>query len=297
MRGTVSRAKDDRAAAIWFVLPALLLVVGFILYPIALTFWMSLNRVDQFGRFTGFVAAGNYASLAADPAFIDAFARTVIWTVAIVSITTIIALFLAVVLQQKFRGRTIARALLLLPWATGLLIVSLLWRWMAHPDFGAIGHVVNALGLPNLRVEWLGNPDLSFPLMIWVGVWASIPFTTLVLAAGLQAIDTDLYEAAALDGAKHWRMFFDITLPQLRPVLAVSILLNVIFVFNSFPIIWVMTEGGPAGATDTLITYLYRKGFKFYDLGAASAASVIVFMILLVFAIIHTRIMWRNVLR
>lgn len=292
-----TRPADDRRVAFWFVLPAFALVAGFILYPIALTFWMSLNDVDQFGRFNGFRGLGHYAALLADPAFIAAFWRTTIWTVAIVGITTIISLFLAVVLQQKFRGRTLARALLLLPWATGLVIVSLLWRWMAHPDFGAIGHLVNAIGFPTLRVEWLANEELSFPLMIWVGIWASIPFTTLVLAAGIQAIDTDLYEAATLDGARQWRMFADITLPQLRPVLAVSILLNVIFVFNSFPIIWVMTEGGPAGATDTLITFLYRKGFKFYDVGAASAASVIVFLILLVFAVIHTRIMWRNVLR
>ena len=130
---------------------------------------------------------------------------------------------------------------------------------MAHPDFGSIGNLMTTLHITDQRVEWLADPGLSFPLMIWVGIWASIPFTTLVLSSGIQAIDTDLYEAAALDGARGWRSFLDITLPQLRPVLAVSILLNVIFVFNSFPIIWVMTEGGPAGATDTLITLLYRK--------------------------------------
>lgn len=295
--GTSRRLGDDRRAAFWFLLPAAALVVGFICYPIGLTLWMSLNDVDQFGRFKGFRGVGHYAKIFGDPLFLDAAWRTVIWTVAIVAVTTVISLFLAVVLQQKFRGRALVRATLLLPWATGLVIVSLLWRWMAHPDFGAIGHLVNSIGFPNLRVEWLGNPDLAFPLMIWVGIWASIPFTTLVLAAGIQAIDTDPYEAAALDGAKAWRMFRDITLPQLRPVLAVSILLNVIFVFNSFPIIWVMTEGGPAGATDTLITYLYRMGFRFYDVGGAAAVSVVVFLILLVFAVIHTKTMWRNVLR
>jgi multiple sugar transport system permease protein len=184
-----------------------------------------------------------------------------------------------------------------LPWATGLVIVSLLWRWMAHPDFGAIGNLMTTLGITDARVEWLANPDLSFPLMVWVGIWASIPFTTLVLSSGIQAIDTDLYEAAALDGAGSWHSFLDITLPQLRPVLAVSILLNVIFVFNSFPIIWVMTEGGPAGATDTLITLLYRKGFRLYDMGGAAAISVIVFFILLGFAVLHTKTMWRNVLK
>jgi multiple sugar transport system permease protein len=289
--------RDDRLAAYIFLFPAGALVAAFICYPIALTLWMSLNDVDQFGRFNGFRGLDQYAVLFADPAFAAAAWRTVLWTVAIVGITTLISLFLAVVLQQRFRGRTLTRALLLLPWATGLVIVSLLWRWMAHPDFGAIGHLVSSVGFPNLRVEWLADPNLSFPLMIWVGIWASIPFTTLVLSAGLQAIDTDLYEAAVLEGAGHWRLFIDIALPLLRPVLAVSILLNVIFVFNSFPIIWVMTEGGPAGATDTLITYLYRKGFKFYDLGAASAAAVIVFLILLAFAIIHTKTMWRNVLK
>jgi multiple sugar transport system permease protein len=292
-----SQNREERITAALYLAPAGLLVSFFVLFPIGLTLWMSLNDVDQFGRFGAFRGAGNYLRLLADPQFVAAAGRTVNWTVAIVGVTTILSLFLAVVLQQKFMGRALVRGLLLLPWATGLVIVSLLWRWMAHPDFGAIGHLVNSVGFPNLRVEWLGNPALSFPLMIWVGVWASIPFTTLVLAAGIQTINTDLYEAATLDGANRWHLFRYITLPQLRPVLAVSILLNVIFVFNSFPIIWVMTEGGPAGSTDTLITYLYRKGFRFYEMGVASAVSVVVFLILLAFAVIHTRIMWRNVLR
>ena len=291
------RRGDDRAAAVVFLLPAAALAIGFICYPIGLTLWMSLNRVDQFGRFRGFRGLDNYRAIFTDQAFLAATWRTIVWTVAIVAITTVISLFLAVVLQEKFRGRTAVRALMLLPWATGLVIVSLLWRFMAHPDFGAISHLVSTLGISSARVEWLANPSLSFPLMIWAGIWASIPFTTLVLAAGIQSIDTDLYEAVALDGARAWHSFVDITLPQLKPVLAVSILLNVIFVFNSFPIIWVMTEGGPAGATDTLITLLYRKGFKFYDLGAAAAISGVVFLILLAFAILHTRIMWRNVFK
>ena len=291
------RRGDDRLAAAFFLLPAGALIASFICYPIGLTFWMSLNDVDQFGRFKGFRGLDKYGELFADAVFRSAAWRTIVWTVAIVGITTVISLFLAVALQQKFRGRALVRALILLPWATGLVIVSLLWRWMAHPDFGAIGNLMTTLGITDARVEWLANPDPSFPLMIWVGIWASIPFTTLVLSSGIQAIDTDLYEAAALDGAGSWHSFLDITLPQLRPVLAVSILLNVIFVFNSFPIIWVMTEGGPAGATDTLITLLYRKGFRLYDMGGAAAISVIVFFILLGFAVLHTKTMWRNVLK
>jgi multiple sugar transport system permease protein len=295
---TPSRRRiGDGAAASVFLAPATLLAAVFMLYPILDTVAMSLFRVDQFGRFRAFRGLANYADLAADPKFVEALVRTFAWTAGVVIVTTVVSLFLAVMLNRRFRGRALARGLLLLPWATGLVIVGLLWRWMAQPDFGALGHLAAALGISSARLEWLAKPNLAFPLMVWIAIWASIPPTTLMLLAGLQAIDRDLYEAAALDGARAWATFRDFTLPLLRPVLAVSILLNVVFVFNSFPIIWTMTEGGPAGATDTLVTYLYKLGFKLYNVGAAAAVAILIFLILLAFAVLHTRLMWRNVLR
>ena len=293
----VRRRLSDPQAAIVFLAPAALLAAVFILYPILDTVAMSLHRVDQFGHFKAFRGLANYVDLFFASAFRGALLRTVLWTVGIVVITTIISLGLAVRLNRRFRGRALARALLLLPWATGLVIVGLLWRWMVQPDFGAINHLLSAFGVTAERIEWLGDADLSFPLMVWIAIWASIPPTTLMLLAGLQAIDRDLYEAAALDGARGWATFRDFTLPLLRPVLAVSILLNVVFVFNSFPIIWTMTEGGPAGATDTLVTYLYKLGFRLYNVGSAAAVAILIFLILLAFAVLHTRLMWRNVLR
>ena len=291
------RRLGDGAAAIIFLAPATLLAAVFMLYPIVNTVAMSLYRVDQFGRFKAFRGFANYGDLAADSKFVDAVVRTFIWTAGVVVVTTVVSLYLAVMLNRRFRGRALARGLLLLPWATGLVIVGLLWRWMAQPDFGALGHLVSGLGISGERLEWLAKPGLAFPLMVWIAIWASIPPTTLMLLAGLQAIDRDLYEAAALDGARTWATFRDFTLPLLRPVLAVSILLNVVFVFNSFPIIWTMTEGGPAGATDTLVTYLYKLGFKLYNVGSAAAVAIVIFLILLAFAVVHTRLMWRNVLR
>ena len=208
---------------------------------------MSLFRVDQFGNFKSFRGLGNYIDLFGDGelrrrtrgARSSGRSR---WSPSPQSSS----LLLAVILNRRFRGRAIARALLLLPWATGLVVVGLLWRWMSQPDFGAINHLLATFGLTS-RFEWLADADLSFPLMVGIAIWASVPPTTLILMAGLQSIDRDFYEAAALDGARGWRVFWDFTLPLLRPVLAVSILLNVVFVFNSFPIIWTMTEGGPAG--------------------------------------------------
>ncbi len=277
------------------LLPAVLLVVAFIAYPIADTFWMSVNKVDQFGRTNGFVALGNYVDLLLDEAFRASFYRTLIWTVAVVGLTLAISLPLAWVLHFKFLGRTLVRSLLLLPWAASLVIVALLWRWMAHPDFGAVARLLSTLGITDDRVEWLARPELAFPLMIWIAVWVSIPSITLILLAGIQSVDAELFEAAAIDGAKSSRIFRSVVLPLMKPVLAVAILLQVIHVFNSFPIIWVLTEGGPAGSTDTLVTYLYKLGFRLYDMGGAAAVSVLMFMFLLIFAVVHTRLMWKDV--
>lgn len=277
------------------MIPATLLILGFIAFPILDTFWMSVNKVDQFGRTSGFEGIGNYLKLVGDQAFRDSFVRTVVWTVAVVGLTVAISLPLAWILTFRFPGRVLLRAFLLLPWAASLVITSLLWRWMAHPDFGAVSRLLADLGLVTERIEWLANPELSFPLMIWIAVWVSIPSITLILLAGIQGVDPGLYEAAAIDGATSFRMFRSIALPLLRPVLAVAILLQVVHVFNSFPIIWVLTEGGPAGSTDTLVTYLYKLGFRLYDMGSAAAVSVLMFGILLVFAVVHTRLMWKDV--
>lgn len=290
------RRLTDGQAALVFLAPATLLAGVFMLYPILNTVVMSLFRVDQFGRFKGFRGFGNYMALAGDANFLAALWRTIVWTLAVVVITTVLSLLLAVILNRKFRGRAVARGLLLLPWATGLVVVGLLWRWMSQADFGALNHLLAGVGIGG-RLEWLADPHLSFPLMVGIAIWVSVPPTTLMLMAGLQSIDRDFYEAAALDGARGWAVFWDFTLPLLRPVLAVSILLNVVFVFNSFPIIWTMTEGGPAGSTDTLVTYLYKLGFKLYNVGGAAAVSMIIFFILLAFAVIHTRLTWKNVLR
>jgi multiple sugar transport system permease protein len=293
---TSKRLAELRGVAL-FLAPAVVLVGMFMFYPIGMSVWMALNKVDQFGHFSKFVGVGNFTSLFSDADFRSSIYRTIIWTVAVVVVTTVISLFLAVVLIRRFPFRAVARSLLLLPWATSLVISTLLWQWIANPDFGALNHLLSSIGISHDRIDWLAEPSHSFPLMVGIAIWASVPPTTLMLVAGLQGIDASLYEAGALDGAKGWHTFLDITVPQLRPVLAVTILLNVIFVFNSFPIIWVLTQGGPAGQTDTLVTYLYKQGFQLYQMGSAAAVAIVIFAILLVFSIVHTRLSWRGVLQ
>lgn len=295
LRLRLSNSQTEALAAYGFLIPATLLLATFMLYPIANTIWLSFHRVDQFGRLLDFRGLQNYVDLFADSQFRAATLRTFYWTAGIVGITTILALFLATLLDERFPGRAVVRGLVLLPWAASLTISAVIWRWIAHSDFGILNHILRTLGILSARFDWLATPTYAFPLLIWIGIWVSIPSTTIFLLAGLQSIPRDLYEAARVDGARPFGVFWHVTLPLLRPVLVVTILLNTIYGFNSFPIIWVLTEGGPAGKTDTLVTFLYKTGFRLYEMGMASAVSVIVFLILLVFAVVYTALSWKEV--
>ena len=285
----------DVLAAVVLLLPATLLLLVFMFYPIVNTVWLSLHEVNQFGRIINFVGLDNYANLFSNSFFHGALLRTITWTVGVVGFTTVISLFLASVLNGRFPGRAFVRALILLPWAASLTINAVVWRWVAQSDFGVLNHILRSVGILRERFDWLATPEFSFPLMIWIGVWVSIPSSTIILLAGLQSIPPELSEAILLDGARPWDVFRNLTLPLLRPVLVVAVLLQTIYAFNSFPIIWVLTEGGPANQTDTLITYLYKVGFRLYEVGKASALSVIIFFILLAFAVVYTSISWKEV--
>jgi multiple sugar transport system permease protein len=277
-----------------FILPAAALLAVFMCYPILDTFWLSLHNVGEFGQLEGYTGVQNFLTIFRDPQFREALIRSVIWTVVVVSVTTALGLFVAAVLNRPWRGRAIVRGLLLLPWASSLVVTTLLWFWIANQDFGALNHLGHDLGLIRSNIAWLGSSNYSLPLMMWIAIWVSVPPTALILLAGLQGIERDVYEAAALDKSRGWRLFVDVTLPLLRPVLAVTVLLNVIFVFNSFPIIWILTQGGPVGTTNTLPTYMYTLFSQFYELGDASAVAVVMFVILLVFSVVYTRLAWRG---
>jgi multiple sugar transport system permease protein len=277
-----------------FILPAGLMCAVFLLYPIVDTFWLSFHNVNEFGQVQGFAGLGNFLHVLRDPAFRGSLIRSAIWTLAVVVVTTALSLFIAAVLNQPWRGRGFVRGILLLPWASSLVVTTLLWQWIADPDFGALNHLGHDLGLLTTKVAWLGSANTALPLMIWIAIWVSVPPTSLIILAGLQGINRDVYDAAALDKTRGGRLFFDITLPLLRPVLTVSVLLNVIFVFNSFPIIWILTQGGPVGTTNTLPTYMYNLGFELYEMGEAAAVAVIMFLVLLVFSVVYTRVSWKS---
>ena len=272
------------------VLPSFLLLVALIGYPVVNTFVSAFSRVSPVGNIVSFGTLANYRQLAEDPNLPQVLRQTAIYTLVSVGITTVVSFVLALVLNQRFRGRTLAKALLLLSWAAPLSVVAILWRWIFHGQLGAFNYVLSELGLIHEYRVWLGEPGTAMMAAIYVEVWSSIPFVTVTLLAGLQSVPRDIYDAAKVDGADQVREFFDMTLPLMKPVTFIATLLSVIYAFNSFTIIWIFTKGGPAFRTDIIVTYLYKLAFINLDFGAASALATVTFAILIIFSVTYSRV-------
>lgn len=278
------RVRSESVLGVLFVLPTLVLVGVVVFYPILETALMSVSSVNSLAQREGFTGLENYRTLA-DPVFLRVLTQTVGWTVAVVGVTTLVAMPVALGLNQKFPGRRIARALLIVPWAASLMINAIIWRWILDGQYSIINGTLMRLHLIDAPIIWLGSERTAWFAIITVGILVSIPFTAFSLLAGLQSVPEEVYEAAVVDGAGFWSTFLHITLPLMRPVLVVTTLLNVIYVFNSFPIPWVLTQGGPAYHTDILVTYLYKRAFTEGQFGPAAAMAMVTFALLLIFSL------------
>ncbi|MBN9307947.1 MAG: sugar ABC transporter permease [Devosia sp.] len=282
-----------RATPFLMILPSLLLAMFIIGYPIIDLAWTSLQQVSRFGQLRGFNGFDNFAEVFGDPLFYDSLWRTLIWTVAVVGGALLISLPVAMMLNDEFFGRGVARVIIMLPWAISLTMTAVVWRWGLNGRAGLLNASLMDLGIIAEPIEWLATAPLAFTAEILIGILVSVPFTTTIFLGGLSSLPQDAYEAAMVDGAGWWGRFRYITLPLMKPFINIAIVLNVIYVFNSLPIIWVMTEGGPANGTDILVTYLYKLAFRFGQLGKASAISLIMFGVLFAFTILYVILVMR----
>ena len=265
---------------IW-ILPSIILMAVFILVPIIFVFRMSLSDVSKAGIIKGFSGFANFTKVLNSSAFKLVLKNTIVWTLAVVVLSTILGFILALILNNEFRGRKIARAIMVFPWATTLVIQASAWKFIIDTDYGTLNTLLLRLGIIEQSINWTPTPEAYFTWEIACGIFVTIPFVTFCVLSGLQSIDSTYYEAATVDGANYWQKLFRITMPLVRSSLTVSTVLNIIYVFNSFPIIWTITKGDPANHTDTLVTYLYKLAFYNGKQGQAAAVSVIGFMILL----------------
>ena len=277
----------NKAEPYLWILPSVILMAIFIVIPIGSVFRMALSEVNKAGIIKGFAGFANFNKVLTSDKFALVLKNTVIWTVCVVVISTVLGFVLALLLNNEFKGRKIARAIVVFPWATTLVIQASVWKFIISTDYGALNTLLKTLGIINQNINWTPTPEAYFAWEIACGIFVTIPFVCFTALSGLQSIDSSYYEAATVDGAGYWQQLFKITVPLVKPSLTVATVLNIIYVFNSFPIIWTMTKGDPASKTDTIVTYLYKLAFLNSKQGEAAAVSVIGFMILLVCASVY----------
>jgi multiple sugar transport system permease protein len=284
------RLRRSLAPVAWLG-PCVGLIAVVVLWPIVAMVQTSMQNITPIGVTIGSAGGRNFTALFANPNLPGILVRTVLWVVAVVGITMTLSLGLAQLFNQRYPGRRLTRWALIAPWAASVMMTALIFRWMLQPESGAINvflHQIGVLhGFNTNTSSWLGRPDSAMAWMIGVAVFVSLPFTTYTLLAGLQVIPAELHEAARIDGATRLRDYRSITLPLLRPAFVVAVLINLINVFNSFPIIWEMTRGGPGYETNTTTVFMYN--LKESYIGQAAAMSIVNFALVIVIVLGYLR--------
>jgi multiple sugar transport system permease protein len=278
-----------RLAPLLWLSPALALIGVVVLWPVVVMVQSSFQQIGGEGFVVGYNGTTNYHNLFHEPDFVSVLLRTVVWVVVVVAVTVLLSLGLAQLLHQKFPGRRLTRWALIIPWAASVMMTALIFKWALDPNVGVINVILHHIGVVKQygsnQADWLGNPTSALAWMMAVAIFVSLPFTTYAILSGLQGIPGEVYEAAQIDGATSWRSYLGVTLPLLRPAILVATLINVINVFNSFPIIWEMTRGGPGYETST--STIYMIDLKQSDVGQAASMSVFNFLLVIVIVLVY----------
>lgn len=251
-----------------------------VLWPVYEMVRTSFLKISVSGFVRGWAGLDKYRQLFDEPDLGSVITATVVWTVGVVALTMVISLGLAQLFNQRFPGRRLTRWALIAPWAASVLMTAIGFKWMLDRTAGVLNTLMTDLGIVDSPEDWLGDPSTAWPWMMFVAVFVSLPFTTYTLLAGLQTVPGEVYEAARVDGAGVWQTYRRITLPLLRPAFLVGVVINLINVFNSFPVIWGMTRGGPDSDTATTTVFMYQ--LKSSDIGESAAMSVVNFALVVV---------------
>ncbi len=279
-----------------YVLPALgvmLLVIGYPVYDtVYLSFFSTPPNLALEDKI--FVGLDNYGRVLASDTFHEATLNTLVWTVFSTFFAFVLGFGAALALNREFRGRGLLRGILLVPYVISAVAASYIWRWLYHSDFGVIGALSVALGITDRPINFLDNTQVVMAALVVVNVWKEFPFAMIMMLAGLQTVPDQLLRAARVDGAGEWHSFWHITVPHLKGVTLVTVLLLLVTNLNSFTIPYIMTGGGPAGASEIWITHIYQIAFGRIRFGLASAYSVILFVVMMAMGYFYVRALTFN---
>lgn len=271
------------------VAPLVLWLVVTIAIPLAYSVHTSFTNAGIIGVEASFIGLRNYTTIVNEPEFRSAFIRSLIWTFGGALLQTTLAFAAALTLNQAFRGQRFARTWIILSWIVPTIVLAIIWRWMLNPGFGIVNFLITTLGITSRPIDFLGSPTWALVTVIAINAWRLFPLLALLILAGLQGIPIEYYEAAKVDGASAVQRFFNITLPLLQPILFVVGLIGTLWGFNVFDVIWLLTEGGPSGATRTVPVLIYERAFKGFAIGKASSISVVFAAFLLLFSLLYIR--------
>src|SRR5450759_700442 len=296
-RRRAKKGDTSLGVALLWLGPALLLIAGVVVFPAFELVRAAFSRYSITGLRLGDAGTTNFKNVLNHSSLTTVLANTVIWVVVVVALTVLISLAVAQFLAKDFFGRKVVRWALIVPWAASLVITAKLFTMIYDYYYGTLNLILTTLHITSGPIDFLGDDRWTMASMILVGIFVSVPFTAYVFVAGLNAIPGDVYEAAKIDGASPWQTYWRITLPLLRPALIVASVLNTIYVFNSFPIIYTLTDPNPGFTHDTTITYMYKLAFKSAekDVGMSAAAGIFnVILILIVIAIYLRTLKWQE---
>jgi multiple sugar transport system permease protein len=284
------RARSDRTTIYLLLLPSLLPIVVLSVFPLLRGMYLGFTDARA-GRNVeiSFTGLENYRELLKDDLFWNSFKIGLFWAGGVTVLQFVLAIGLALLLNQQLRFRGLARVLAVVPWAMPPVVVGILWKLVYHPDAGLLNELLHRIGADGLRTTWLGDFSTALPAVIIVGVWAGMPQTTVVLLAGLQGVPRELHEAAAVDGANTWQRFRNITLPSLAPVIVAITSLDFIWNFNSFGLVYVLTAGGPGGKTMLPMLFAYEEAFRYGNYGYAAALGNVMVVIIVALLAVYLR--------
>jgi multiple sugar transport system permease protein len=278
----------DKHIIIPFLAPGVLVTLFFIIVPLYMAIRLSFFHMESYISPAKFVGFSNYIRILHEPTFWNALKNGLFYSLACIVLQVSLGIGFALILNEQFKGKSFVRGLTLLPYILPTVVVAVTWQWMLDGNIGFITVLANKIGLG--RINWLETPNLAMFTVILVSVWTWTPFVTTSFLAALQTIPLDLSDAAKVDGTSAWQSFFYITLPILKPILVIIILLRGIWMFNKFDIIWIMTKGGPLRATEHLPILIYQKAFQFYDVGGGTTVATISFLFLFAVVLIYLKV-------
>jgi multiple sugar transport system permease protein len=274
-----------------FILPVFILLILMFGSPLINSLIMAFENYKLTApndiRFNGL---SNFIKLFSDSDILLIIKNSLIYVISSVTLQFLLGMTLALALRKNFRGRGIYQSIVFLPWAFSAFVIGLMFRWSFNGEYGVVNDLLIKLGIINDKIAWLGTPGLSLLVVIIAMIWMGVPFFAIMNLAALQSIPADIYEAADIDGCGAIKKFFLITLPYIKPTVIMTLLLRTIWIFNSFDLIVVITNGGPASSSQTLPSYMYTRAFSSYDFGLASALGIILMLVLAVYAVVFLRI-------